>query len=86
MSVTQVSKVQKVPQHIAENCPESTILERIVWASQNKQVVGIQCSASHSPESRPNSYGFSRKAAKANKNSVFLDETHSIIKRADAKC
>lgn len=67
-------------------CPECTRLGRIVWISQNKQVGGIQCSASHCPENRPNSYGFSRKAAKANKNSVFLVETQSIIKPADAKC
>jgi hypothetical protein len=61
-------------------CPECTRLGRIVWISQNEQVIGIQCSASHSAESRPNSYGFSHKAAKANKNSVFLVEAQSIIK------
>lgn len=59
-------------------CPECTRLGRIVWISQNKQVVGIQCSASHSPESGPNAYGFSRKAAKANKNSVFLVKTNQL--------
>jgi hypothetical protein len=58
-------------------CPECTRLGRIVWISQNKQVVGIQCSVSHSAESR-DSYGFSRKAAKANKNSVFLVKTNQL--------
>jgi len=67
-------------------CPECTRLGRIVWVSQNKQVVGIQCSASHIPESRPDQYGFSRKAAKANKNSVFLVEAQSITKHEDEKC
>ena len=61
-------------------CPECTRQGRIVWISQNRQIVGIQCSASHSAESRPNSYGFSKKPSKANKNSVFLVKTESIIK------
>jgi hypothetical protein len=61
-------------------CPECTRLGRIVWISQNKEVVGIRCSASHSAESRPDSYGFPRKASKTNKNSVFLVKTELIIK------
>jgi hypothetical protein len=60
-------------------CPECTRLGRVVWISQNKQVIGIQCSASHSTEGRTDSYGFSRKATKANKNSVFLVEVQSIV-------
>ncbi len=51
-------------------CPECTRMGRIVWISQNKQIVGIQCSASHSTESRPDSHGFQRKPSKVNKNSV----------------
>jgi hypothetical protein len=67
--------------HIGDNaqCPQCTKIGRIVWISQNEQVVGIQCSASHSTESKSDSYGFPRKASKANKNSVFLVETQSII-------
>jgi hypothetical protein len=68
------------------HCPECTRLGRIVWISQNKQVIGIRCSASHSIESKPDSYGFSRKTAKANKNSVFLVDAQSLVKHKDAKC
>ncbi len=66
--------------HIGDNakCPECTRIGRIVWISQNKQIIGIQCAASHSAESRPNSYGFSRKASKGNKNSVFLVKTDQL--------
>jgi hypothetical protein len=59
-------------------CPECTRMGRIVWVSDNKQMVGIQCSASHSLDRGPDAYGFTRKAAKANKNSVFLVKTDSV--------
>jgi hypothetical protein len=67
-------------------CPECTKIGRIVWISKNKLVVGIQCSESHSLRNQPDSYGFSRKTSRANKNSVFLVETQLIIKQKDAKC
>jgi hypothetical protein len=67
-------------------CPQCTRQGRVVWISQNKQVVGIQCAASHSTESIPNAYGFSHKAAKANKNSVFLVEAQTITEHAEVKC
>jgi transcription initiation factor TFIIB len=40
MSVTQVSKVQKVPQHIAENCPECTSKNLIHDADTGETICG----------------------------------------------
>jgi hypothetical protein len=59
-------------------CPQCTQMGRVVWISQNRQVVGIQCSKSHSLESLPDSYAFARSPSKANKNSVFLVKTESL--------
>jgi hypothetical protein len=66
--------------HIGDNvqCPECNKLGHIVWISQNKQMVGIQCAASHCIENRPDSHGFPRKASKSNKNSVFLVKNDQI--------
>jgi hypothetical protein len=59
-------------------CPQCTRVGRVVWISQNGNIVGIRCSASHSIASRPDSFGFARSASKANKNSVFLVRTESL--------
>ena len=59
-------------------CPQCTRRGRIVWVSENRKVMGIQCSASHRLESYPNSYGFTRSPSKANKNSVFLVNRESL--------
>ena len=59
-------------------CPQCTRMGRIVWVSQNRNMIGIQCSASHSLHSIPDSYGFTRPASKTNKNSVFLVKTESL--------
>jgi hypothetical protein len=59
-------------------CPQCSRMGRIVWISQNGKTIGIQCSASHSLDSLPNSHGFARPPSKANKNSIFLVETESL--------
>jgi hypothetical protein len=56
-------------------CPECTRMGRIVWISDNKSVVGIQCAASHNSNTAPDSEGLTHKVAKSNKNSVFLVKT-----------
>lgn len=59
-------------------CPQCARLGRIVWVSPNGDTVGIRCSASHQLKSHTDSYGFARKATKANKNSVFLVKTQTL--------
>jgi len=59
-------------------CPQCTRMGRVVWVSQNGETIGIRCSASHSFDNYPNSYGFKRTPSKANKNSVFLVKTESL--------
>ena len=56
-------------------CPQCTRMGRVVWVSPNGDTIGIQCSASHSLDIYPNSYGFKRPPSKMNKNSVFLVKT-----------
>jgi len=59
-------------------CPQCARMGRVVWISQNGQIIGIRCSAIHRLESYPNSYGFTRSPSKANKNSVFLVNKESL--------
>ena len=61
------------------NCPQCARLGRIVWVSPNGDTVGIRCSASHQLSGYTDSYGFTRKASKANKNSVFLVSLSLLI-------
>jgi hypothetical protein len=61
-------------------CPECTRMGHIVWISQNRLIVGIQCSARHCRDSYCDDYGFKRSISKANKNSVFLVKTDSLRK------
>jgi hypothetical protein len=59
-------------------CPQCSQMGRVVWGSQNGEIIGIQCSASHSQSSYSDSNGFKRSPSKANKNSVFLVKTESL--------
>jgi hypothetical protein len=59
-------------------CPECTRMGRIVWVSQDGNIVGIRCSSSHRLDSCTDAYGFKRSPSKANKNSVFLVKTDSL--------
>jgi hypothetical protein len=59
-------------------CPECTRMGRVVWISQNGQIVGIRCSKSHLVQNQPNAYGFTRSPSKTNKNSVFLVKTETL--------
>ena len=58
-------------------CPQCTRRGRIVWVSENRKVMGIQCSASHRLDNIPDIQGFSHPQSKAHKNSVFLVNTQS---------
>jgi hypothetical protein len=51
---------------------------RVIWVSQNGEIVGIQCSKSHRMNNLPNAYGFTRAPSKPNKNSVFLVKAESL--------
>ncbi len=55
-------------------CPECETMGRVVWISQDKKTMGVQCHASHREASRPESK-FGGKVAhstKNKKNVVFL--------------
>jgi len=57
-----------------KSCPECKTLGRVVWISQDKKTMGVQCNKSHREASRPASrYGATIVlSTKTRKNIVFL--------------
>lgn len=53
-------------------CPQCAGMGRVVWVSENGNVMGVKCSVAHCMESMTDSFGFSRPPSKSHKNSVFL--------------
>jgi hypothetical protein len=55
-------------------CPECETMGRVVWLSQDKKTMGIQCPASHGETKKPKShYGATQVlSTKTRKNVVFL--------------
>ena len=58
----------------ASKCPECETMGRVIWVSQDKKTMGVQCRASHREASRPQSqYGATKvPSTKTKKNVVFL--------------
>ena len=58
----------------SRKCPECKTLGRVVWVSQDKKTMGVQCNASHREVSRPESkFGATAVlSTKTKKNVVFL--------------
>ena len=56
------------------NCPKCSRMGRVVWVSKDGKTAGIQCPATHSQLSRPNSKlgSNARPQSKASRNMVFL--------------
>jgi hypothetical protein len=57
-----------------KKCPECSTMGRVVWISQDKKTMGVQCSSSHREAEKPQSrYGSkSVPSTKTKKNVVFL--------------
>jgi hypothetical protein len=55
-------------------CPECETMGRVVWLSQDKKTMGVQCPASHGESKKPKShYGATQVlSTKTRKNVVFL--------------
>jgi hypothetical protein len=55
-------------------CPECRAMGRVVWLSENKKTMGVQCPASHRETIKPKSrYGATQvPSGKTRKNVVFL--------------
>jgi len=55
-------------------CPECETIGRVIWISQDKKTMGVQCHASHREASRPESKfdGTVFSSTKTKKNVVFL--------------
>ena len=66
--------------HLAVNvgdqmkCPDCKTIGRVVWLSEDKKTMGVQCPASHGESSKPKSrFGATQvPSAKTRKNVVFL--------------
>lgn len=58
----------------ASKCPECETMGRVIWISQDKKTMGVQCRASHREARRPESqYGAKVvPSTKTKKNIVFL--------------
>jgi hypothetical protein len=61
----------------ARKCPECETMGRVVWVSEDKTRMGVQCHASHQDSIRPGfKYGaLQAHSTKSRKNVVFLTAT-----------
>jgi len=57
-------------------CPECSRVGHVVWISEDRKTVGIQCPASHRQAARPDSRlgSLKRPPSKTSKNMVFITE------------